>query len=54
MESLYIKQLMMANISDRSMKEESVNDIEDSLNRSQQTFTDDQYFEKDSVSGHYD
>jgi hypothetical protein len=43
METLYIKQLMMANISDRSMKEESPNGEEDSLNRSQQTFTEDDH-----------
>lgn len=53
MESLYIKQLMMANISDRSMKEQSLNDIEDSLN--QHTFTEDHhYFEKEGASANFD
>lgn len=39
MESLYLKQLMVANLTDRSQAQDGQQDLEDSLNRSQQTYT---------------
>ena len=53
MESLYLKQLMVANLSDRLHPQDVQQDLEDSLNRSQQTYTEDQqYFDKDNLSSH--
>jgi hypothetical protein len=57
MESLYIKQLMMANITDRSAPEETPHDVEDSLNRSQQTYTEEHHYfdrENPSASANFD
>jgi hypothetical protein len=55
MESLYLKQLMVANLSHRSHPHDAPQDLEDSLNRSQQTYTEEQhYFDKDHLSSHLD
>jgi hypothetical protein len=56
MESLYIKQLIMANATDRSHhREDTAQDFEDSLNRSQQTYNEEQhYFERENASSNFE
>lgn len=55
MESLYIKQLMVANLTDRSIGQDSPHHLEDSLNRSQHTYTEEHhYFDRENPSASFD